>query len=1015
MKRPLIFIASALLGSLLVMTPQLTGVTSYYVSQNGAGSGDGTTYADRASLAFYNSGSGVFSSYAGADVYFCGTITGQIIPSASGTVGNIIRLRGDYGPDPGVFNHKSTGYPYQHQFVLNNKSYITLYNETTRAVIDGQMTVGYTCTDNDCLTNPYSGGSPGESIDTATTSGHALIDVSNADHITVDNWELRNGRVAIYGEDSPKYITVKRCYINHMAQNGVGLVEGPENIIIGGSEADGNEFYRVGFKAKNQWPFNPQDGQVYLAYGSGKICEDVIVTHNLFEGTDGYPFDGWGGTAIKAYSATRAMIEYNTIRDLGAMMHRGPIHLKNMQINIPVESNIIRFNNIYDGPKSGDWAYSSHPAINLTRHHKNTYVYANRVHNWESGIGLAQSEADNSECKDGIHTDGVYIWANSISDTTFYGIWLTHGVSSCTNDIGNLHLWNNSVWKTTRYYDGYPLTESVYPTAMTVALQPESLDDATWTNPVITVENSIFSEGRYGQSKSFNLGMFYDSLNGGTDYLDIAGNLWYTSDIANDFKVYFEQESFCYYTPCKYSERLTNDIPDGWLTDETIGDPLFTNTATGDLTLGASSPAINNGSQVTISIPDISFPFYSATTLTFNPNEILHPDTDWSVHPPDIVMAQNGVGGYEQGAYVYDSGASDTTDPAVNITTSSPQNIDADSLLVNFTCTDANGISTAKWRIDAAPDASNGTVVSGSSPFIATTSGYTDQGSNTLYVGCSDPSGNWGTDSITVNLDTGYTPTVGDGMIVNGSNHTIINGACRGRNGKGYTVTASCDGNCPDDTYMFWWNGDYTSDTDKACFSDCDSSKDGTTTGTISLSSSYVEFDGNNESLEWAIASEDGISDSQGTIFFSVYLVDNGGGSVSDSSMIEVWNDSNNHIWIYGYYSLGGIVGLHKGSGTQQYVYSTNAGIDAWYRCGYTWQTGASGGGQHAIICESGEDAVSGWTTPDMDQTEDLDDWASSPTTLLLGEDQTDLNLIEDAVRIKDVIVLSGYKAADPL
>jgi hypothetical protein len=54
---------------------------TYYVDQSGNGSADGTSYANRAAIATYNAGTGVFGTLDGDTVYFCGTITtGVTVP-----------------------------------------------------------------------------------------------------------------------------------------------------------------------------------------------------------------------------------------------------------------------------------------------------------------------------------------------------------------------------------------------------------------------------------------------------------------------------------------------------------------------------------------------------------------------------------------------------------------------------------------------------------------------------------------------------------------------------------------------------------------------------------------------------------------------------------------------------------------------------------------------------------------------------------------------------------------------
>ena len=95
----------------------------------------------------------------------------------------------------------------------------------------------------------------------------------------------------------------------------------------------------------------------------------------------------------------------------------------------------------------------------------------------------------------------------------------------------------------------------------------------------------------------------------------------------------------------------------------------------------------------------------------------------------------------------------DSTPPAVSITTTDPSNINTDTLAISGTSSDANGVDECKWRVGAAPGESSGTSTSGTTAWSATASGFSE-GENTLYVGCADPSNNWGSNSIVVNLTT---------------------------------------------------------------------------------------------------------------------------------------------------------------------------------------------------------------------------------------------------------------------
>ena len=74
-------------------------MANWYVSQSGAGTGTGTTYANRMSVSTFNGkASGTFS--AGDTVYICGATSSQIQnKNMNGSTDNYILIRGDYPGD----------------------------------------------------------------------------------------------------------------------------------------------------------------------------------------------------------------------------------------------------------------------------------------------------------------------------------------------------------------------------------------------------------------------------------------------------------------------------------------------------------------------------------------------------------------------------------------------------------------------------------------------------------------------------------------------------------------------------------------------------------------------------------------------------------------------------------------------------------------------------------------------------------------------------------------------------
>jgi hypothetical protein len=149
------------------------------------------------------------------------------------------------------------------------------------------------------------------------------------------------------------------------------------------------------------------------------------------------------------------------------------------------------------------------------------------------------------------------------------------------------------------------------------------------------------------------------------------------------------------------------------------------------------------------------------TTLTYNLGR-----TVYKGETGTIAYTQPGNG-------VEDSAGNDlATVASLSITNSSTQDNTAPTVTANDTtkaistnsysaqgsASDDTSVSGCKWRLVSAPDATHGTACTGTTSWTCSTSGYSS-GSNTLYVGCYDAAGNYGTDTVTVT----YTPSGGTG------------------------------------------------------------------------------------------------------------------------------------------------------------------------------------------------------------------------------------------------------------
>lgn len=219
----------------------------------------------------------------------------------------------------------------------------------------------------------------------------------------------------------------------------------------------------------------------------------------------------------------------------------------------------------------------------------------------------------------------------------------------------------------------------------------------------------------------------------------------------------------------------------------------------------------------------------------------------------------------------------------------------------------------------------------------------------------------------------------------------------------------------PAGTYKFWYNGDHPSGTNYAYSDSGSGSEAGSITGS-SVSNDSVTVDTAGENITWSTTSNDLVSGTKGTVFFSVYVSDEGNADLGSNALLEVYLDSLNYLRIYSADASNNITALHRGNDGSLPTIGTSfasLGIGAWYRVGYSWQTGADTNGEHAIILQTGDEALNDWSEATT-ESEDLDDWSGSPTSLTVGQSHfTDL---EDAsFQIKDVIITSEYKDLDPL
>jgi hypothetical protein len=194
-------------------------------------------------------------------------------------------------------------------------------------------------------------------------------------------------------------------------------------------------------------------------------------------------------------------------------------------------------------------------------------------------------------------------------------------------------------------------------------------------------------------------------------------------------------------------------------------------------------------------------------------------------------------------------------------------------------------------------------------------------------------------------------------------------------------------------THEFAWFGDYTGDTDKACFgatatdgtlSGASVVAGGTDPGTAAPTSAgnCLKVTANSQYLRYTITSKNILDSAEGQFQVDVYLPS--GGATGDDYLLRSVVDASNYIKIY-IGSSDAVTVIHTGQGSQVTVYSTDTiTAETWTTVYVRWsvannQVGVKiGAGSWRTACPSG------CTSTDTDS---VTAFASEPTTVNFGND----------------------------
>ena len=215
--------------------------------------------------------------------------------------------------------------------------------------------------------------------------------------------------------------------------------------------------------------------------------------------------------------------------------------------------------------------------------------------------------------------------------------------------------------------------------------------------------------------------------------------------------------------------------------------------------------------------------------------------------------------------------------------------------------------------------------------------------------------------------------------------------------------TATVGTTCPAGTYDFAWNGDYPSDTDKACTNSGAASQDGTMSGGT-LSSSYgysgvgLRVTANNQYLTWSYV----LDNSLGTVWMWVYFADET--PASTTPFFESSYNTSNRLYLQAL-TNGRLQATYQGAGTPTQSSSSTGDTlaNGWNRVAMAWDQ-VNGHLTWKIGAGSWYGVTGGSLTA----------WAGATNDTTIGENEL-AAVFTETVYIDDLYYVNSYQAADPM
>ena len=373
---------------------------TYYVADKAAGSGDGTSYGNRMSVAAHNS----FSFKPGDTIYLCDTINSMVDVPSSGSKDNRIVYRGDYS------GHK--------------------------VLID--------------INNPIGGNVHG-------------FRVMNQDYITIESvsvTEAGNGIVIQSGSD---YVSVIKCEIYNCGERGIFISNWQSkctNIVIGGSAENANIIRDCGSNTASADIISGPNQSITICYnhlyatrkdrGIGGIwmveTDEFLIEHNSIHDHNKSTSGDLGEGGISCKSASNGIIRYNHIYNHTLSGDEAGIRTSGNSHDIRIYGNIINDNNIGIHPNDG---YVIGGGCGDGVSQSNIYLYNNLVYRNESyGIVLSYD----GHCTPVEYTPdilrNIFIFNNVIAENGYNPRFGDDGTGLTIRDrVDNVQIRNNIFYK----------------------------------------------------------------------------------------------------------------------------------------------------------------------------------------------------------------------------------------------------------------------------------------------------------------------------------------------------------------------------------------------------------------------------------------------------------------------------------------------------------------------------------------------------------------------------------------